>query len=59
MDIALNQGVYNNYEGKLLHLVRDLRVKNIERLLVGLFDNISESKSAGYIGQLNKNDVMF
>lgn len=59
MDIVLNQGNYNNLNNKLLYAVYNCKIDNVKKSLNLLFDDISIKKCVNYIGELNKNDLMF
>lgn len=59
MDIALNNANYNNLEEKLLNLVNNYKSTNIKKTLSRMFNQITNSASISYVGELNKNDIMF
>lgn len=59
MDIVLNQGNYNNLDNRLFNAVYNCKIENVKKSLSLLFNDDSIRKGVNYIGELNKNDVMF
>ena len=56
MEILVNNNV--NFQ-EIYNTMNNFRLNNAKKIIFETFDKISESKSLNYIGELNKNDVMF
>lgn len=59
MDIVLNSVNYGNLDNRLLQVIYNCKIKSAKETLNLLFKNLSTKEGLNYIGELNKNDIMF
>ncbi len=49
----------NDLGSKLLAVITSFQVSEIPKSLADIFDSISKNENLSYVGELNKNDLMF
>lgn len=59
MDIALKQGTCVDLGDRLKKLTDMCKISRIEEMLSDCLENMPQNTPIDYVGELNKNDVMF
>ncbi len=58
MEVAANGAYSWDLGSKIMTMVSEFRLSNIEKVLSDMLENTSNSSAINYVGELNKNDVM-
>ncbi len=58
MQMNLNSSMELTNFDKIYFLASNFKLINMEKLLSGVFDEMSQSPSVKYVGELNKTDIM-